>query len=150
MRVFGTSVTELVAGFLVAAVGLAVLLAAMPLSMGTARAMGPGFVPVSMGIILILLGAGIVFVEGRRGIAERPEMPALRPLIFIPAAVIVFAVTVQRFGMIPSVFLTTFISTLADPASPLVRSLIVAAVLAVLAQLVFGWGLGFQVRAWTW
>src|SRR5690606_7565267 len=90
MRVFGINVTELAAGLLIAAIGLVVLLASLPLDMGTARAMGPGFVPVSMGIVLLLLAAGIVFVEGRRDEVDRPRIPAVRPLVFIPAAIIVF------------------------------------------------------------
>lgn len=150
MRVFGINVTELAAGLLVAAIGLFVLLSSLSLAMGTARAMGPGFVPVSMGVILILLGLGIIFVEGRRGPAELPSIPAVRPLIFIPAAIIAFAVIVQRFGLVPSVFVAAFISTLSDPSGRLGRSLVVAAVIALISQLVFGYGLGLQVRAWTW
>ena len=150
MRVFGINVTELVAGALVCAIGLFVIWAASPLAIGTARAMGPGFVPISMGIILFALGTGIIVVEGRRGSALAPTIPSFRPLIFIPAAVIVFALTVDRFGLMPSVFFTALISTLSDPGARLPRSLFLAAALAVLAQLVFGYGLGFQVRAWNW
>lgn len=150
MRVLGINVTELAAGLLIAAIGLFVLVAAWPLAVGTARSMGPGFVPISLGFILILLGAGIILVEGRSGTPDRPRIPAVRPLIFIPAAVIVFALTIQRFGLVPSVFVTAFIATLADPASRLGRSLALAAILAVLALLIFGYGLGLQVRAWRW
>lgn len=150
MRVFGINFRELAAGLLVSAIGLFVLWASSPLAIGTARAMGPGFVPTSMGIILTMLGAAIIFIEGRRGEAELPTVPSVRPLIFIPAAVIVFALTVDRFGLIPSVFLTTLISTLSDSSGRLVRSLLIAGTLAVLAQLVFAYGLGFQVRAWNW
>lgn len=150
MRVLGINITELAAGLLIAAAGLFVLVASLPLAVGTARAMGPGFVPVSLGIILVLLGAGIIFVEGRRSATDRPSFPAFRPLVFIPAAVIVFALTIQRFGILPSVFLTAFISTLADPASRLGRSLAISATLALMTLLLFGYGLGLQVRAWRW
>lgn len=150
MRVFGISITELAAGLLVVAIGLFVLLTSANLAVGTARAMGPGFVPVSMGVILILLGFGIVLIEGRRSTDALPSIPAVRPLIFIPAAIIAFALTVQRFGLIPSVFVAALISTLADPASKLATSVLIAASVAILSYLVFGYGLGLQVRAWSW
>jgi len=150
MRFLGISVTDLVAGLLIATIGLVVLISSWPLHMGTARSMGPGFVPIWLGIILVLLAAGIIFIEGLRGPAHVATIPAVRPLIFIPAAVIVFALTIQRFGLLPSVFATAFISTLADPASKVWRSAFIAVVLAVMSYLVFGYGLGLQVRAWRW
>jgi hypothetical protein len=150
MRIAGINLAELIAGLLMIAIGLFAALTSASYPIGTSRSMGPGYVPVALGIILVALGLGIILVEGRKGEPERLDIPGVRPLIAVPAAVLVFALTIQPFGLIPAVFLTAFISTFADRDIGLPRAILLAAALSVVSVAVFKWGLGLQVGIWRW
>jgi putative Mn2+ efflux pump MntP len=127
-----------------------VVVTAAAYPIGTTRAMGPGYVPLALGAILVVLGLGIILVEGRSREPERLDIPGIRPLIWIPAAVLAFALTIRTFGLAPAVFLTAYISTLADREIGVVRAVVLAACLTVASVLVFKWGLGLQMEVWKW
>lgn len=150
MRVLGINIVELVAGLLAIAIGVFAAITASSYPLGTVHSMGPGYVPLALGIILIVLGAGIVAIEGRRGAAPKLEIPAARPLLTIAASVLIFALTIERFGLLVAVFLAAFVATLSDRDTSLGKSSVISASLSVLALVVFYYGLGLQVRALSW
>lgn len=158
MRKLHWKKSEVAAGTMVALFGLFFSLEALGYSLGTPARIGPGYFPLAVGIILLILGLAIAVIEG--GLAGRPadrdEPPSAagrihwRAIIILPVSILVFGLVVGRFGLAPAVFLAVLVSTLADRQIALARSLAIAAAMALMGVLIFRLGLGLQVQAFTW
>src|SRR5262245_34293631 len=85
------------AAFLIALGALAFVLAG-ELSVGTAAAMGPGYVPRGLALIIMVYGASLGVRALFSGSLALPEV-AWRPLVLISAAVAVFAVLLPPMGL---------------------------------------------------
>lgn len=83
----------------IALFGLFVAYMGFQLSLGTVRRIGPGFFPAGLGIIICVLALLTAFER------ETVNFPkgSLRALIFIALAILVFALTVERLGLIVAV-----------------------------------------------
>jgi putative tricarboxylic transport membrane protein len=111
---------DTLAGLLLACVGLAVALHAWSFPALPAQRIGPSVFPVTIGVVLALIGAALV-VEGR----QRPGVPPVtldewvrRPrLLFtfalVIAALVVYALTVDRVGFFIAAFVFLSILMLA-------------------------------------
>lgn len=73
------------------------------LDLGTLRRLGPGALPLGLGVILALLGA-IALVQGLMQHAERIPPPDLHALAAVGVAVTTFAALTERLGLLPAVF----------------------------------------------
>ncbi len=109
--------------------------AAMHYTIGTATRMGPGMVPVILGVLLALFGLMIAAGAFLRA-ARMDEIRIVVPLI-ISASILAFAVLIRPMGMIPAVFACVVIATLAEGKFRPVVSFTLAAVLSVTAWLIF-------------
>lgn len=107
------------------------------LPIGSALRMGPGYFPMVLSGLLILLGGTIVV----RSFVDVQEIPfgvvPWRSLALLSLATVVFATFIEDLGMIPGVFITTAIAALAGPRIGLWRILLVSAGIAVFCTLVF-------------
>jgi hypothetical protein len=142
---------DLLAGGVFIAFGLAFAVGALGYNVGTPLRMGPGYFPLSLGIVLLVLG-GVIVVKGFvAGEGEAVGGLAWRPIIFIVAAFIFFGVTVRGLGIVPALFVTTLVASLArERTNPLV-ALITAISLTVASVLVFIVALQLRVPLWgTW
>ncbi len=117
-------------------------------SMGTITRMGPGMMPVSLGIILAGFGLAIALPA----LAQRGEAVDFRyrPMLVLSAAVLAFALMIERFGLVPSVFATTFIATLAETKVSTIRALGLSAAIAALTWAIFIAGLRLSIPAVDW
>lgn len=115
---------------------------------GTLRHMGPGMFPAWLGFVLAGIGA-VIMVLGLFHPGDRIE-PHYRQFIAVILGVMVFAVTVGAFGMIPAVVLLTFAAVLADDKLGVVGAVILAVVLSVLALLIFRVGLRVPLQMFKW
>src|SRR5512139_1307816 len=90
------------AGLFFMAVGLGGLWVGRSLNVGTADAMAEGYFPLVMCVLLLLIGAAIIATGLRR-----PDQPigsvALRPLAAVTASILVFAIGLERFGLLLTV-----------------------------------------------
>ncbi len=128
---------DLCAGATFIAFGLAFALAASGYSLGTLLRMGPGYFPLVLGGMLVLLGVLIVvkgFIAPDDG--ELGTVP-WRSMALLVAAVIVFGFAVRGLGLLPTLFVTTFLAALAGFRVSLVTALVTAAGLTVLCYLIF-------------
>lgn len=116
--------------------GLAILWIARGYPRGRLSDMGPGYVPLCVGVGLCLLALAIL-VTDLRGPADRP-VPRIqwRELGFICAAVLIFAGLIQPAGLVPAMLGAVVAAKLADPSNRL-PGIVIYAALAALA----GWGL---------
>jgi len=113
---------------------------------GTAAAMGPGYFPVAVGALLVVLGSALIVrsvsVAGTR---ETLLRPAWRELFWILAGILFFALTVEWLGFLLAAFGLLVLSRLADPRIRWREVLVFSAIVSGVAALIFIKGLGVLV-----
>jgi hypothetical protein len=138
--------TNVLAGLLFIAFGLAFgLSSAFQLEIGTAFRMGPGYAPLVLSVVLVLLGA-IILASAFKGAGEAIGPVAWRGLAFILPAPILFGLTVRPLGFVPAVFLVALLASFAAPRMRPTGALALALGVTVFATLVFSYALGLPFR----
>ena len=129
--------TNLLAGVIFIAFGGLFALGATGYAFGDPVRPGPGFYPLVVGALLVLLGVAIIVssvVEDDEGPVTRPSW---RAVILIVGGVVVFALTVRGAGLIPATFLAACLASLASRATSPVAAIVMAAGLTALSVLIF-------------
>jgi hypothetical protein len=108
--------------------------------MGTAVRMGPAYFPVMLGGLLAFLGL-LVLLEGFA--MEGPKVPAfaLRPLILISFACVVYGYVMKPLGLVAATALLVFISAYGGHEFKWKEVTILSAILILFSVLVFVKGL---------
>jgi hypothetical protein len=141
---------DLVGGGLLFAIGLGFgLHAVSSMDIGDLRRLGPGSFPVVLGFLLASLGAAIAIPAWARGDNSLPSIN-WRALGSVSLGVLAFAFTIGPFGMVPAIFLLTIFAVRSDGQFGPRVTLLLATVLAALAYLVFGLGLGLMLQPFRW
>jgi hypothetical protein len=128
-----------VAGLIFVAFGLAFAITSLSYELGTPLRMGPGYFPLALGGILVLLGLLIVgkgFISGA-GAEERLGSVPWRALFLIVLAVLFFGLTVRGLGLVPTTAVTALLTALASYRTGILAAVAIAAGLTVLCVLVF-------------
>ena len=115
------------------------------MEIGTPLRMGPGFFPLSLAAILILLGV-IIGIQATQMKGEPVGPIAWRGALFILPAPIVFALTVRGLGFVGAVFLTALIASFASVRMKPSRALLIALIITAFATVVFSYALGLPLR----
>jgi hypothetical protein len=139
---------ELGAALVVFALGVFMTVEGLGYSVGSVRRMGPGFFPVAVGVIMILLSIGIM-LEVRHSLTPAPDFP-LRPLAAITAGLIAFGVLIEPLGLVPATFILVFVSAFGDASMNLLRAIITAAAIAALGYVVFVLGFRLPLDPFWW
>jgi hypothetical protein len=141
---------DVLAGVLFMAVALVGLWVSRNYPIGTALRMSTGYVPRLLLWALLLLG-GAILVSGIRAADVGSELEpggAWRPIILVPAALVAFALGLERFGLIVACALLVGIGSLANrdlrPGDVIAAGL----VLTFLTWAIFVWALGLTIRVW--
>ena len=139
---------DLCAGLLFMAIGAVAVFVASTYPFGSTRQMGPGYFPVLLGAILMVLGAAI----GGRALwaGEVAPLPSVRvwPLVLVTLSILVFAATLERFGLVPAVLATAVVACLGGDEFRLRESALLAVFLAAACVLLFHVGLGLPFMLW--
>jgi len=91
-------------GLIFGTIGLAIVLHARTYDLGTTTQMGPGYFPMLLGGILVILGA-LAMVSGLRSTVRVPIGPwPLVPMLFVSLAVVAFALLINSLGLLAAVF----------------------------------------------
>ncbi len=114
------------------------------LPVGTAFRMGPGYFPMVLLIILTGLGLAIM-INGLRGEGEPIGEIPWRGLALITFPIIFFGATLKGLGLIVSLAITVFGTTLASREWGVVYAVVTTVVLVVFSWLVFIKGLGLPL-----
>jgi hypothetical protein len=138
--------TDACAGAVFILFGLVFGAQSLGLEIGSAFRMGPGYFPLVLSGILLLLGGLIVGSAIKAGGGEGIGTLAWRGLLFILPAPIFFGLTVRGMGFVPAVFLTTLVAALASLKMRLHWALLLAVGVTIFATLVFSYGLGLPFR----
>ena len=137
---------DLAAGafFVLAGVGFC-MNAAKNLTVGTAVAMGPGYFPIVLGLILGLLGLTIVI--GAVGNETSPiEGISWRGIFLIGLAPVVFGVSIDALGLVPALFLSTLVAALASRNMGWRNATVLSLGLTLFSVVIFIYGLGLPLQ----
>lgn len=129
-------------------VGVALLYGGMAwrsLNIGSALNMGPGYFPLALSGLLLLLGGATVV----RAVWSGPGSPfgvvPWRAGLMITLATLLFAASFWQLGMFVGVFLTAMIASLATPQAGVVKAAVVSLCISAFCVLVFSYGIGLPV-----
>jgi hypothetical protein len=137
--------TDALAGILCIVLGAIFGIQALGMEIGTSLRMGPGYFPLALAGLLILLG-GLIVASSFKTVAEEMSAHAWRGMLFILPAPIFFGLTVRGLGFVPSIFATTLIASMASLKMKLLPALLLAAGVTVFCTLVFSYALGLPFR----
>ncbi|MBT1154213.1 tripartite tricarboxylate transporter TctB family protein [Aminobacter anthyllidis] len=132
-------------GAIFAATGAFFAIQSLSLDLGTTFRMGPGYFPLALALVLILLGL-IVIVQATK-VAGEPLGPiAWRGMAFILPAPVFFGLTVRGLGFVPSIFLTCLIAAFASTRMKPLAAIILAAGVTLFSVIVFSYALGLPFQ----
>jgi hypothetical protein len=140
------SLKDLLAGLVFIAFGLAFGYASLGYDIGSALRMGPGYFPLFLSGILIVLGA-VILVQGFFQTEESPISPTpWLALVLLVAALFIFGFTVRGLGLVPSLMITVFMSAFASRRTGVLGAIALTVGLTVVCVLIFVYGLGLPLR----
>ena len=128
---------DLLAGAIFVALGVAFALGALAYDIGSPLRMGPGYVPLAYGVILVGLGLAVVVKGFIAGEGEPIGGVDWRALVLITAALIFFGVTIHGLGVVGALFGATLLAALARSATSIPEALLIAIGLTVLSVVIF-------------
>ncbi len=138
------NVKDMAAGAVFAAIGLAFMAGALTLDIGTALKMGPGYFPLVLSGLLLLLGV-IVMAKSLNMPAEVIGSVPWRGLVLILAAPVIFGATVRGLGLVVALPLAIVAAASASRRTGFVTAVALVAGLTVFCILVFSYGLGLPL-----
>jgi hypothetical protein len=145
MKSLHFSARDLVCGLLFILVGMFFAIQSYGLDIGTAFRMGPGYFPLVLAGILVILGI-VVIVQGTQ-IEHEPMSPiAWRGMLFILPAPILFGLTVRGLGFVPSIFLAGIVAAFASRKMQPGTALLLVGGLTLFSVIVFSYALGLPFR----
>ena len=123
-------------------IGAAVL--ASNYGVGSFTRMGPGFIPLMLGLVLVLLGGVILWRESQ---ATAMEAIAWRPFLAITAGILAWVILAESAGFFPAAIVQVVLSALALPRPRWRNILILAAVISAGGYWLFAVQLGVPLNA---
>jgi len=137
-------------GLMFVVVGIVFAVGATNYSMGSSARPGAGYFPLLLSVIMAILGAIVLFksltIETPGG--DPIGHIAWRPLLIIVAAIAVFGITIELLGMVVSIPILIFISSLAGDEFRWREVITNAVVLTVFSWAIFIYGLKLTIPMW--
>ncbi len=145
-------------GLMFMGIGGAFAWGATAYSLGTGARMGPGYFPLLLGVMMVVLGAVITFnsLVVNRADGDKIGKWAFQPLVFIIAANLLFgiclgglpSIKLPAMGMIFGIYVLTFIASMASAGWKPITTFILATSLAVISYVAFVKILKLQFPVW--
>ena len=138
---------DLGAGLVFILIGAAGYYFGRDLTTGTAARMGPGYFPMLLSGLIILIGLAIAL---RALTIEGPsvERIQLRPLVLIVAAILMFGYLIDALGLVLTTIALTLVAAYARRDANLRETLLLGGGLAVFAVVVFVYALSQPLPVW--
>ena len=140
---------DVVSGMLFIAVSAYGLWVSRDYPVGTALRMGTGYMPRLLCWLLLGLGA-LVLAQGLRQPSSplRPSAQGWRAMLSVTLALVAFALSIERLGLVLAIVLLTVIGALATRSLRPLETAIAALVLIALSWGIFIEGLGLTIPIW--
>lgn len=135
-------------GLLLMFIGIGAAAESLNYQIGTLARMGPGYLPLALGILLTLTGGVIMVTPSAETGKGDPNMSIsrdrIRPWALVTLGLIAFVVLGQHSGLVLATFALIFISALGDRTTSVKAALLLAAGVTVTAVGVFHYALQMQ------
>jgi hypothetical protein len=140
------------AGALMVLIGAVAINEGRNYQLGTLQKMGPGYFPIMLGALLILLG---ILIAGTASTGGNPEQEALphaewRGWAAIIAGPILFVVFGRYIGLLPATFACVFVAALGDREMTPRGALILSAGVTIFGILLFSYLLKVSMPILKW
>jgi putative tricarboxylic transport membrane protein len=147
-----TNKRDFFGGLIIAAFGLVGIFEGYRLGAGTLSKMGAGFVPLSLGFILVGLGLVMVANHGDPDQASEFEFdqPEWRGWLCIVAGVTSFIVLGRYAGLVPAAFLSVFISAMGDRTATVKAAILLSISTTVFGIVLFHYLLSISIPLFWW
>ncbi|WKB54227.1 tripartite tricarboxylate transporter TctB family protein [Eleftheria terrae] len=138
---------DFVSGLMFLAVGIAFAIGAGNYSFGNSAHPGPGYFPLVLGLILAVLGAVVLFtsLSIERDGGDPIGAIAVKPLVIILGAVVLFGFCLPRLGLLISLPILIVVASLASDEFHWRDALISSVVLTAGAWAIFTKGLNLTL-----
>ena len=130
---------DFIGGCLSVALGLFALLTASSYPMGSLLRMGPGFFPSTIAVLIVLLGCALIGASFYSKPMPKQSNANIRfrPVLMIGLGIVLFALLLERTGLIPATLALVLVSSLAEPRWRPRRAAMLALAMAVLVYVIF-------------
>lgn len=116
----------------------------LSLDVGTPAEMGPGFFPLALCGVLVVLGAAILW--GARDRTDEAAPPLnLRAVVLVIAAPVVFGLTIRTLGLVPALLISLGLAVAARPRIGALRGAAIVLGVTAFCVGVFAYGLRVPV-----
>ncbi|MGO4706787.1 tripartite tricarboxylate transporter TctB family protein [Microvirga sp. 2MCAF38] len=139
---------DLVSGLLFACIGLGSLTIASAYPFGSALSMGPGYFPMIVSGLIFLFGCATSIQAMRAQDTDLVGRLHLRPLAFIVASIVSFALLIDRAGLVIAVSALILLGWYANPYRNLRDLPFLLAIGITVPVLVFRFGLNMPIKLW--
>jgi hypothetical protein len=131
------AIKDILAGLVFIGFGLAFSIGAATYEIGTALRMGPGYFPLVVGGLLVLLGILVIAKGSVAGEEAAIGAVPWKSVAVIVGALLFFGATIRGLGVVPSVFVTTLVAGFSGPRPGFVAPVVVATALTVTCVVIF-------------
>jgi hypothetical protein len=132
---------------LFAVIALVFLWQSAGLNVGTASRMGPAYLPrILCGLMLAV--AAVLFVRSFLLKSDEKVSLSLRPMLVVPAAIVIFALALRPLGLVAAIWLTVAMASLSAPGTRPLEVVLVALFLSVFSVAAFVNGLKLNLSVW--
>jgi hypothetical protein len=139
---------DVLGGLTLTALGVFAAVYAQRYEFGDLNRMGAGFFPVTLGVLLAVLGVLITLPAFFR--SGPPIEVRWKTFALVMGSIVVFALTLKVLGLILATMLSVVLSSLADDDTQWKGRLLIALGVAVLTYVIFGLGLSMVLPIWPW
>lgn len=139
--------SDLLTGIVFGAIGIAAIWLGQQHALGTPMRMGPGFFPVALGGLLLVIGLILAGRSLMRGSAPVAGFK-LRPALLLPGALVLFSMTVRPLGLALASVLLIFCCVFGGQKVRPLESVVLAVVASALTILVFVVLLKMPISIW--
>lgn len=144
-----TRLQQFMPALVLALIGLAVVIGGSDFEIGSLTAMGPGFMPVLLGCVLLLLAFVLLLLEWRT-LPVAAALPSARPLLCAGLSIVVWALLAERAGFVLASVAQLLLAYAAISQPDWRKVLYSSAVITALAFITFVLLLGLPLPAVGW
>nr|WP_306267975.1 tripartite tricarboxylate transporter TctB family protein [Pararhizobium sp. IMCC3301] len=136
-----------ISGGVLVVVGLYVVIESLSYDLGTLARMGPGFLPLVLGILILVFGLLIALVNEDGD--ELASGIVWRPVVLVLSAMLAFALLLEPAGLAAATAALVFVSGISDPDHNWRSLLMLFVVLLAAVWVIFGVVLGIPFQLIT-
>jgi hypothetical protein len=141
---------DVYAGLIFICIGATAILLSQQYEIGTARRMGPGYLPTAVGIVLMAFGAWLLLTAWRSAQPDPVESHALAPLGLIVGAVVSFALLIDTAGFVVAMAALVFVSCFYRAITNPLEVMLTYVTITAFSVAVFAYGLDVQLPLFWW